>query len=219
MEKSQGKSNIRTIVFAEFPDKLQNINKHPFPETLNINQIGLSESTSNSNNIYFSLHSSKDSSSCLPLAFLKVLRSKLHPPILILLLPTLLVSVKLGAQTYTAFVRDFINALTIDQKIDLLQKIESAASEVLTRYDITWNARREKVQNVLRDAGIVIVEPDSFTMGDDFEAVHDQAYNTKNSIADRITLYSQGLQIRCNREYYYSAEVYRVVSEVHSLLS
>lgn len=73
------------------------------------------------------------------------------------------------------------------------------------------------MQKVLKDAGIEIRAPDSFSAGDDFEKIHDKAYDSKTPIAERIKLYYTGLQVRNNREWYWSGEVYRFLSEVYEI--
>lgn len=75
------------------------------------------------------------------------------------------------------------------------------------------------MQKVLKDAGIEIRAPDSFSAGDDFEKIHDKAYDPKTPIAERIKLYYIGLQVRNNREWYWSGETYRFLAEVLAILN
>lgn len=123
-----------------------------------------------------------------------------------------------GNTPQTPYLHDLIDRWSDDQKAKLRKAIDEVVNKVLTRYNISWEARREGVQKVLKDAGIEIKAPDSFTAGDDFEKIHDKAYDPKTPIPERIKLYYTGLQVRNNREWYWSGEVYRFVSEVYQIL-
>lgn len=123
-----------------------------------------------------------------------------------------------GNTPQTPYLHDLLDRWTTEQKANLRKAIEEVVSKVLTRYNISWEARREGVQKVLKDAGIEIKAPDSFSAGDDYEKIHDQAYDSRKPIAERIKLYYIGLQIRNNREWYWGGEVYRFLSEVYEIL-
>lgn len=123
-----------------------------------------------------------------------------------------------GNTPQTPYLHDLLDRWTTEQKDKLRKAIDEVINKVLTRYNISWEARREGVQKVLKDAGIEIKAPDSFTAGDDYEKIHDQAYDSRKPIAERIKLYYIGLQIRNNREWYWSGEVYRFLSEVYEIL-
>lgn len=123
-----------------------------------------------------------------------------------------------GNTPQTPYLHDLLDRWTTAQKDKLRKAIDEAINKVLTRYNISWEARREGVQKVLKDAGIEIKAPDSFSAGDDYEKIHDQAYDSRKPIAERIRLYYIGLQIRNNREWYWSGEVYRFLSEVYEIL-
>ena len=123
-----------------------------------------------------------------------------------------------GNTPQTPYLHDLLDRWTTEQKDKLRTAIDEVINKVLTRYNISWEARREGVQKVLKDAGIEIKAPDSFSAGDDYEKIHDQAYDTRKPIAERIKLYYIGLQIRNNREWYWSGEVYRFLSEVYEIL-
>lgn len=123
-----------------------------------------------------------------------------------------------GNTPQTPYLHDLIDRWPQAQKQKLRKAIDDVINNVLKRAYITWEARREGVQKVLKDAGIEIKAPDSFGAGDDYDKILDQAYDPKNPIAERIKLYYTGLQVRNNREWYWSGEVYRFLSEVYEIL-
>lgn len=122
-----------------------------------------------------------------------------------------------GNTTQTAYLHDLIDRWPQAQKQKLRKAIEDVIPNLLKRAYISWEARREGVQKVLKDVGIEIKAPDSFSAGNDYDKILDQAYDTKKPTAERIKLYYTGLQILGGRETYWSGEVYRLLSEVYEI--
>lgn len=122
-----------------------------------------------------------------------------------------------GNTPQTAYLHDLIDRWPQAQKQKLRKAIEDAIPNLLKRAYISWEARREGVQKVLKDVGIEIKAPDSFSAGNDYDKILDQAYDSKKPTAERIKSYYTGLQILGGRETYWSGEVYRFLSEVYEI--
>lgn len=75
------------------------------------------------------------------------------------------------------------------------------------------------MENILKEIGIVLIPPKCFSEKSDMKRLHSEAFKSKNSIEKRMEYYLLGLQLGCNAEFYYSAEVYQVLMEVYRLVS